>query len=122
VVTDRADEPLDNAVTDEATVAVLEERHPLDPWRDDERRVADDEVEPLTDHGFQEAAAAQVELEPGQSRVEPRIVEGALGHVRRDESAAVACEVQRLHAAPRPQVEGALNRCPARGRRPNDPA
>ena len=106
---DALDELAHDRVAGAPAVAVLVRRHPRRPRRDDERRVAHDEVEALVGDRLEHRPLAEIELHPGERRVEPCERERAPGDVGADHPA----RVRGTRAGP-----GSRSRCrgPARGR------
>ena len=117
VVADRPHEVTDDGIAGAAPVAVLEARHRAGPRRDDERRVAHDEPEPLAGDRVEHRAGPHVPVGLVEGGVEAGVGEGPLGQVGDDHLVGVAPEVERLHAAAGAQVEGARDVRPGRPRR-----
>ena len=105
MVAHRADQLSDDGVADEAGVAVLVGHDTGASGRDDERRVAHDEVEPFARDRVEQVPGPQVDRHLGQRRGEAGEGEGALGDVGRDDRATVPGEVQGLHPAAGAEVE-----------------
>ena len=113
---DLADERPDEGVAGAATVAVLVERQALVARRDDEGRVADDERERLSRNGIEQVAREQLDVgtAPAPADAASARLNAAYASARSEMSVATierACpvEVQGLHAAPRAEVERALD-------------
>src|SRR4029450_4450660 len=85
VVTEGLDQALEDGIADEASVAVLVRRDVRAPRRDDEGGVADDEVEPLADDRFEEAAGPQIDVGIVEGRRESGEGERPLRGVGRDD-------------------------------------
>ena len=107
MVAHRADQLSDDGVADQAGVAVLVGHDTGASRRDDERRVAHDEVEPFARDRVEQVPGPQVDRHLGERRGEAGEGEGALGEVGGDDRAARA----RRGAGPAPR-----SRC--RGREP----
>ncbi|TWG85161.1 hypothetical protein L603_000200001700 [Cellulosimicrobium cellulans J34] len=100
-------------------VLVLGQRAARGARRDDERRVGDDEVEPLARDGLEHRPLAQLDGRAvlavgGDGRVERGVERGEAERAARDvggdDGAGVPGRVQRLDAAARPEVEHAPDR------------
>ncbi len=126
VLADGAHEVGDDRVTGGAAVAILVQRHLARARRDDEGRIADDELKALSRNGIEHRSGAQVPVDLVEGGVESGEGQRALGEVGGDDGVGVRAEVEGLHAAAGADVErgthGPANRPRRQGRRgPTDP-
>ena len=105
VFADRADDALHDAVAGAAAIAILEGRHVGATRRDDEGRVADDEVKALSRNGFEEVARAQLPILIIEGRIEGGDGEGPRGQVGSNDVIDMLGQMQCLDAAAGAQVE-----------------
>jgi hypothetical protein len=117
---DAGHEPADDVVAGQTGVPVRVRGHRRRAGRDDERRVAHDEVEPLGGGRLEQIALPELGADAVQRQVEPREGEGAHGEVGRDDGGGVPARVQGLHAAAGADVEDATDGRPERAARQRD--